>query len=50
MKTVIEKLEELKLEAWGYEHTFESSFHAEVFYKLEEIIEDMKEQNHDIPK
>lgn len=34
----LEKLEELRVGAWGYDHTFESSFHRDVFYEIEDVM------------
>ena len=34
--------EELRMEAWGYEHFFDSGFHADVFHKLDDAMRKLR--------
>lgn len=39
--------EELKMQAWGYELSFESGFHADVFHRLDDAIRKLKGEFYD---
>jgi len=43
IEEVIETLDDLRLDAWGYDSSFKSYFHADVYYKLEEAISKLRE-------
>ena len=43
----LEVCEELRMEAYGYDHLFESTFHRDVFYRLDEAMRKLKGEDSD---
>lgn len=43
----LEVCEELRMEAWGYDRLFDSTFHRDVFYKLDEAMRKLRGENND---
>ena len=47
LKEAVELIEYLKSEAWGYEHLFETGFHADVHSKCEDFLDNLERETHE---
>ena len=43
----VQRMNELRLEAWGYDHFFESSFHAYVFETIDRELRKLRGEDYD---